>query len=619
MPSRSLELDGSSRQAPRRPWIEAVVFAVVAALGALYVQWPYFSTYHTNDEIFFQLEIGYLVTGRMAWLTYLAREYNGQLFPLWKAAYYLGWRAFGLDALWPWHAVILAGHVLSAWCVFTLARRYLESLAGAAAAGLLWSQAAIGGWDNPLAWIGAGSIVWSLASLLGAMVAVSHFDSGRSALWAALMAMYLTAAMLFWGVAWVVAPVLPLQYWLLERRAGDRPRRRLAWLAAWLVPFVVFGIWQVLAGPAGLAETRRQLGAGEMTASPVIAAERTVAQLAGSLVNLLGGDPNASPTQHLMPKMAAAAIVVLVILIVARGRRALLFVGFALSAVYLLLAHAARADLPAEVTLAWGRYGYLPALSWCLALGVLVDAVSSGRRWRRRLAWALLIVWLPLSALNQRTIAAATAARFDAERGAARFHFVENKRVLEWLSQYALAQKTVLRLPQIPMDVPPVRDVGFPLSVFVAICFPAGLEHVEVVPIDEFTAADQRELVRALKAAPRPLAPQWLEAMDQAVTMRRRLGWLSARADESEMVACLPRGLRLSFGEVTLWLSQFIQESFAEIPPRLRIDTPGDDCTPEQIARTLELVREHDAPEARFWHRQLEPLANKPEAGEEKP
>jgi len=146
-------------------------------------------------------------------------------------------KTVGLQAYWPYMAVLLTLHATNAFLLFELVRRRSGDLIGIAAAALMLVLGA--GWEN-LLWAFQMTFVGSVACGLGALLALQRLSGPRGT--AAVVALT-TASILFSGIGLFFAVAVAAQM------AIDRERRRdLRWLAPIAVALV---IWYVTLGRTG--------------------------------------------------------------------------------------------------------------------------------------------------------------------------------------------------------------------------------------------------------------------------------------------------------------------------------------------------------------------------------
>lgn len=598
-----LESSGNKLRSPDR-WTAALI--VVLCVGTVFATHAaYLDAFATNDDLYLQLEMGYVATGHTSLATYAANDYNGQLFPLFKLMYYAAWRAFGL-APEPWHAANLLAHAASAVLLFWLLRNAGLHAFAAAVGGLLWASAAIGRWDNPLIWICGGAIVWSTMWLLAAIGIATRPHGNGSRASATGMALVLTASMTTWGVMGMLSPLVPVARWLSGAGSTGRPPGWLRWFIAWGVPVVAFGLWQAAVARSSFRappaySVRANLAEASFFEPAIRAGMQMLASLSG--VTLCIDSAQQEGKGLIVGAVLAVAVLAGLWRAPPIGRRLALLL-LAGAAGYLIVAHAMRTDVTRTEALAWGRYRYLPTLAWCAALGVAVGSVTGReRRGGRIAALAVTLVLLAIIAANRR-LAVATAADFRRVRGPLHEVYQANVRLLDSLNSMGNRRGRTLRFPQIPVDLPPVRNVQFPLSSFIALKRRHGLPGIQVVVAERLQAADVRRVQAALGSLSNPRARQWSALVRDAVHTQGLVVWLSRFARANGLVVRLPREMAVQLGprsnRLSFTLAQFIADGFASPPDRIEFVSPAE-LPQDGVTRTVRLLGESNDPRAGYW------------------
>ena len=620
-----------ARHVPRREAMGSLVLLLVCLAISLSVHAPYLSAFPTNDDIYLQLEIGYVATGRMPLLDFICRDYNGQLFPLSKLLYYTAWRTFGLDVR-PAHFAVLAFHALGALGLFQLLRRFGIERPAAAVGAILWSSAALGRWDNPLIWLCAGTIVggltWltiALAAAVGRSVRPQSSHARGRGFCAVLIAT--SASLASWSVMALLAPLVP---WIrrlsapvhnttaaVELRAANptttnRARSSRLWHLSWLAPLALFGLWQAAAAQGTVPEALTRNGTSSAVAPRVFEALLRAFMLLGqALSGLIAGAADWSP-----PLAIGVGAALAVALLVATFRadstsRRVAWLMLAGAWFYLLVAALLRHDVARHEMLAWGRYRYVPSWAWSAVVAVALSPLlrNAGKARRRTFAVAAVVLLAVLVA-RQFHVAQTTAADFVRLRGPFHNVYRAQQRLLAHLISVAVERQRPLRIAQIPLDLPPVRDVQFPLSNFVALHYPDGTPHVQVVMAERLQPADVQDALAVLHASGNPRAAQWADVLRQVVALQQLVEWLDRFARDSRQPAVLPRDWAVTFsvpfssGSWSVPLAQFIADGFEKPPPHI-VFADASPADHELLLRLAARLRGNQSPQASAWLKML--------------
>ena len=275
----------------------------------------------------------------------------------------------GIGSYMPYHAVLVALHVVVAILVYRLTSRSAGrrfALVGGAIVLFLG-----GGFEN-LYW--AFQIGFVGSTLLG-LLAMEVTDVGPSPTRAWIVAGLLLASLATSGIGVVMSFAVGIE-WLVDRRW--RP-----FVPYLVVPAATFMIWYLIFGRYGHAPERDPLSATAIASIP-----RFVADGLGSVLGVVAGVPYAAGLFVLI------AVVIAVGLRHRRRLRSPRVVGIALAVVaQFALAALIRAHLfdgAAEYT----RYLYAPVVLAIVAAGVLVRGIKRTSEGRKRLVTTVgLAVW----------------------------------------------------------------------------------------------------------------------------------------------------------------------------------------------------------------------------------
>ncbi|MBX7168843.1 MAG: hypothetical protein K1X74_21080 [Pirellulales bacterium] len=488
----------------------AVLVGLFAVACATHV--PYFSAPHLRDDRYMQFLAGLRATGRIGWAAYLLRPYEGHFLAGWRLVYLLQLRAFGLTP-WAWHVCVFAVHALGAWFVYLLLTRWLHDRFAAGLGAAIWAAAAIGGWDNPLLWPCCALNAHGLTWLLGAMYCQAHFTETGKGGWLAGMLVCLVAGVLMWGPILLLSAIVPLQAYLLGR-PPDAPRRWQRAVIAWMIAAALLGTLQtVVVTLAGVPATLKA-----QSLFDVAAIARSVASQAyTAFVHLAGLGPVSIEHWPSIAARAVTAMSVVAVFLVPGIDRRVVAIFVALGLLHLLAARVFRGELPVAATLGWGRYLYVATLSWA----VMAAAVLAGmRRWSlpglARTALTAALALVAIMAIARQYALATQAANLLTQFARSELTIVQmHQQALQKLRALAIERHQVLRVPDIPVDVPPALDVYFPLSAFAAVCIDDDMTQLMFVPGDTWTASDQRLWSEAIRLASPELAQHWTTRAEQ--------------------------------------------------------------------------------------------------------
>lgn len=515
------------------PWnfVRTAWFLVVACI----VQWPYRSAYHVSDDRYLQFLVGILQTGRIGWVSYLFQPLEGHFVPFWKLIYFVQWRVYGLDPV-PWHINITLVHVASVCLLYWLLERYLKSWPAALFGATIWAAAAIGRWDNPFSWLATGQIPWSTMWLLSAMVCQSLAVENNRRRWILGGTLCYAAAVLTWGASLALGLVLPLQLLLLEPVERGSNHKRSVFIY-WVASFCVLSAVTVTALIPQMMASETQRSVPEFAECM----SRIVGQLSVTFASSTVWGYATDSTVGLTPKRIAAGVVFLLVFLLPTANRRLLAVFVGLTLVHLALVNVFRADVGIQAALGWGRYLYFATMAWAVVAAVALDALlrlvrSSAALWLIVAAGCLI----PFYVAHQYVIASDTMDDFFIFYNDERAHFNRQLELTRWVDEQAAASNTRLTLLDIPLQIPPTKGIYFPLSAFVAVALPEGLENVQIVSGDDAREVELDEAKEILERSANPLVSQWIVQMDRTSQLLDKLGWLSKTAETSETTFEIP-------------------------------------------------------------------------------
>lgn len=576
---------------------------VACLLLAASIQWVYKDAAHTHDDIYVLLEWGLVLTGKSTILEYGSRPYAGHAIFLWKLIYALEHQIFGLEPR-GWHAVLAIIQATSAMLLFWWLRLFSRGTLGPAVGALLWSVVAIGRWDNPLLWLVCGTIPAStLFVQLGMIAAVMHARTGGKR-WLGVIAASVLLAVGTWSISWILtlaiaATILVSRFFPWDRPGTGKEVRvgGLAPFLAWLIPFL-------LLAPVALVNTLPETQAnlpGMPVEGVVFAVERTTAQFAVALGNLSFWNADVAGNEQLGWKLGVMAVVSTWVALVSwrRWRDLLLLFGWA--GLYLFCVNLSRSTIDMGAATSWGRYFYLTTLPWCAAFGAAIDNVStSGRRWARLLGRVFCVATLPMLVAHQWGVAEVAIGHFEAIAGPSRVRFLENQRMLLLLEEVGKASHRTVRLPDIPLNLPPVETVLFPLSAFVAVTNPGGLARVEIIAGENYRREEEVEALAILQGIPDPMAKEWADTVTGVASFQRALVWLSDFATRERSVVSLPN-LEITMNAVHFPVSQFMAMTFGREALRGLRTVPPTTAIPDEMRRTMGKLRLSSDPMAAQW------------------
>jgi hypothetical protein len=572
----------------------AAVFLVGWA-GGLLARWPYLHAAWVVDDFDFLVHVGLMATGKWSFVSFLLAPQGAHPIEAWKLVCYFQWLLYGIQpALF--RLSINAVHAISGVALFVLLERYSANRLAALLAAILWSLAAIGGWENTLLVVVGGMIPLSLMWFLLAMVCVSQAPS-RQSRWPLLLAGCTSLTILTWGSIIPLLPALPLQYLWLERTSPINWRTTTAWLAAWAIPLVILGALQVAIALPHLnaAERRRDFSARDV-------AQRSALQMSIALATLCYGRivPPEEEALALKALLAAAAAIALLCLVRGRTLRLVLLM-FGIVAVNLILVNVRGVSVEFRDAMSSGRYFYIPTIAWCVAAGALLDAILErlALSWRldRRLVAAAMVVLIALFAVHQRAVAATARDQFDRVSQIPMEQFRAQQRLLNALAQQGRQQP--LELPDLPVVALNPSRLLWLSSVFTRVCAPDDLSRLRFIPVDRASREQLARAVARLRGVDAPQAAQWAALFQATWPEFRALAWLSDYAVANDLVIRLPN-IWFPHGDVTYPANQCVAWGFSRPLPNVMFLT-GNVVAKEEVRRLLARLRPNPHPAARTW------------------
>lgn len=583
----------------RRWWLALILPLLLASSFA--VQWPYFSSELIEDDYQHLAQLGAIAAGHQSIADYVLALHNEHWIPLWKLGYYLHWRLFGIESF-AWHVSITFAHGLSAVLLLVLLLHYLESRFAASIGALLWSLTAVGGWENPLIFIGASHLTFGLLFLLGAMACVTRFANGRALLWAGMMAASLSASVLMMGSLWVLTPALLLQLLWLEWRREMGRSRLLLWLAAWLVPFLALGAVQV---PL-LLGSQLEDAAGKRVDLPETLL-RSGASFTYALQDLfyrMTMDGRGAPSRGTI--FVGSILWCLLLYLLERQRRFLLWVT-AIGGVYVLLVQAARVHLPMDTVLMSGRYLYVPTWMWCVGIAAgLSDPVFAEKKDRVTRAIVVVVcMGVAWSFIHQREVARRTTREFaelSADRSA---RFRDQMALFQMLSARASEEGTPVVLPNYPLLVPPEIAGAW---TFYRGAFSRRLPDMRFTGTLDASDEEVETVVALLRSIDHADAERWIETMrasrDRASILNRLADWKTPAGKDLRFP-----DVRILVHDIPLRARHFVRITRADGISRLNF-VPSKEMSEADWAILQDAIEQLDDQSATRWLRELQVAAD---------
>ncbi|MFO0946290.1 MAG: hypothetical protein U1D30_10140 [Planctomycetota bacterium] len=591
------------RDFARAPFVIPSILFLACLVLAGTVQWIYKDAAHTQDDIYYQLELGLALSGKSTFAEFVVRPYAGHVFLLWKMFYAAEHYLFGLEPGY-WHAVVALIQAISAILLYAWLRLFSRRQLGPACGALLWSAVAIGRWDNPLIWLVCATIPLSVIFLLVGMIAAVQYSQTGQRKWLFAIAGSTFLSVGVWSISWILTVMIGATSLLLhfaprqDREGGDCGRAGWkAALLAWLVPFLLFA---PLALTNTLPETQTSLQ-GSAISGFSQALGRTFSQFAVALGNLTFWNADRVGSEELGLKWAFMGLIVGVMVLTSLRRWRDLSLMFACGGLYLLGVNLSRSQISLEAAMSSGRYFYLATLPWCASLGAIIDGITISIWKRARLAGGIIAcATVPLLVAHQWRVADVAVRHFETVAGPARLRFLQNQQLLALLDESGRVRQQPVRLPNIPLYLPPVDSVLFPLSAYKVVTFPQGLNHVEVVGGEEYSPKDEEVVLNLLNAIQAPIAQEWANAVRGVTSFQRALIWLSKYAGRKRMEILLP-DFDVSMNAVHFPISQFLAMTFRDGANLGLRTVPPSTPMPEAMKKLLLDLRSQTDPLAARW------------------
>jgi hypothetical protein len=591
-------------------WREALVFFLFAWLGGQLIRIPYLGGPVVVDDLDFLATFGLVRQGKLPFFYFMMATAGPHPLIFWKIIYYGQGVALGISpALF--RVVIGVVQAVSGLTLLALLGRYLNSRPAAWLGSLLWALSAIGGWDNPLSVMGGGFIAWGVLWLLLGMYCVSHLTDTTGLRWPLLLAGCTSMTMFSWGILLAVLPALPLQYLLLEHRAGISKRRLIGWALAWLAPMVIVGALQVfmILPEMGTAERQRDF-------SVIDVAQRIGGQLSMVAGNLVYGHAVVPSDEAIWPKALVASVLAVAVAALVRDRALrLLLVFAAITLVYLGLADSGGSEIDFANVVTSGRYLYIPTLLCCAACAALVARVAAAQTFAAPSRQRGLIVagsaLLMLYGAHQNGVARSTRRLFDEFAFDTTERVAGQRQILLDLAARARGQGQRLRVPDLPVLPSPPSHVLWTVSAFEATFLPGELNDLEIVPADRCTSADLRQFAATLNQVQSTMVRPWGELLQLSLTDFQAVAWLATYAGREPQRPLVIPLMYFTHGDVAYPADQVQRWGLSLQQPALQIASKQGayrDQLPETIAR-LESSTE---PTARVWVVALRQIAAQP-------
>ncbi len=510
-----------------------ILTTLALMLVSLATHIPFLHKVQVEDDIVYLRNIGSVQQGVSSLSEFVWSGANEHFSPLWKFWYYVMWQVFGLEPF-GWHLVIIAAHGVSAALLFFLLRNYLSSTPAAFSGAFVWAAAAISGWDNPLLFVAASHLVFGFLGLLAAMCCVTKFHGSNSSRWAAGMLACLVAATLNMGAMLVLAPILLVQYVLLEHRSPLERKRLLTWGIAWSAPILVLGIVQALSISSKLSPMSGESGSPDVVQGVV----RTSAEFQTTLAAIVLRPVDAESTMAILPAAAIGAIVIAGLFLIPGINRRVLIVFFGLSVVYTILVHTMRSGYSDEQALTWGRYAYVPAFAWCTAIAAIAALPQFNRTvFAQRCLTAVLILGVSFYTLRQFEFTQSAVHAYDRLFSDHTANWEADRRIMQQLAEQAVSDKRAVLLTNFPLLVPPPITV-LQLNGSTGLAGKKNL--IEIVSPVRPSEQEFKNAASILATLNDNRANEWQSALNRTVQLSDFLINLSNLAEEQNETAILP-------------------------------------------------------------------------------
>ncbi|MBX7168131.1 MAG: hypothetical protein K1X74_17480 [Pirellulales bacterium] len=495
---------------------------------------------------------------------FLFQLHNEHFLPAWKLWYFGMWRLSRHDFT-VWHIAMSLAHLVSGLCLFVVLRHYLQHPVAAGVGTCLWLVAAIGGFENPLLWIGASHLSMALAWVLAAAACVTRLNRPRAALALAAMVACMALAVLTMGTTWLMLLALPVQVVLLERpasRTAAAPNRWRVWVGTWLATFVALGAWTLpmAAHTAGADAARRD------PAALVEALARACANLELAWSRLLIGYRSVPDFARLATEVAIVSFVLVGALIVLRASWRRLLAGFVLVFPFVVLCQLARLSFPWQSVLDWGRYNYLPTLLGCIVAAEICEALLRRFQGTGRYVLALAItLTLTVATIRQLELARDSSELFNTIEQRIKSEVHSRRAAMQRLTEQARRQGRPVRMLEFPLAWPYLPY----LSTLVDRLEDEVEGNVQVSIARAYTADDlayARQTLGALQGD--PVVDQWAQFLDKTAAAAQSL---RARAAATGPPATVPNGTIAYSPTASLSVEEFLAIHYPGGLPGLKV------------------------------------------------
>ncbi len=563
---------------------------------------PYLQAVHMEDDISHLREVGSVEIGMTSFEELIWSGANEHFSPAWKFGYYTMWKIFGLNPL-GWHVAILIVHGVSAALLFFLLRHYLASTMAASVGAFFWAATAVGGWDNPLLYIAASHLPFGFLWLLAAMLCLSRYRSPNGTRWAVGMAACQTMAILNMGAMWVLTPILPVQYLLLEHASPVDRKRFRPWLLAWLVPFLVLGAVQMT---FIVPEVKPMTGHAD-SPNLVQGTIRAAAEFQTTLTSLWLRSIDAKDTLAIEPAAVVGVAAIVVLFLVPRINRRLLLVVFGLTMVYTILVHTMRAGYSADRAMLWGRYAYVPLFAWSTAAAALTALPQLHRsKLDQRYVLAVLAIVISLFAVQQFASTHAARDAFDETFSQHIKRWEEDQRLFHRLAARARADNRPVRLTEFPLWVPPVITAR---QLFGVVALGEEARFIEFVSPQHLTTDDRQRAIDLLYAIDPAQKNKWYESFEKTAQLSDLILSIVAVAEKHDQVVRIPN-LSVTINKEPKSIRSLCNYVFFEGLPRIKF-VEKEDLTPEIAQESQALLKEIPGGLAREFERLIAELIAK--------
>lgn len=584
---------------PLSVWQGGVVVSIFVLL-AIVTHLPYLHAAHVEDGIHHLGSVGSVQMGESNLGEFLWSGWNEHLLPAWKLWYFTMWKVFGLQPM-GWHVAVLVGHGVSAALLFFFLRHYLASTLAAAVGALFWAVASIGGWDNPLLWISASHLTFGFMWLLAAMCCVSGYHSPHSTRWALGMAACQTMAVFTMGALWVLTPILPVQYAILEHRRPLQIKRLRTWLLAWLVPFLMLGLLQTM---FSISSRSPEIEA-QWTPDLLLGLVRAGAEFQISLFSLWLQPVGSENTLNTVGAAVVGVVAIGVFFLVPKINRRLLLVTFGLTMVYTIVVHTMRAAYPDDRALIWGRYAYIPVFAWSAAMAALTALPQfRSSKFDQRCLISIVLLVLPFYVVRQYETARSTRFELNDTFSETYERWEAYQQIFRQLAATAKEEDKKVQLTEFPLLIPPVITAR---QLYNVIDLGNDTEWISFVTPLEMDEENHQHALQLIKSIGNPQKDQWYSLLENTPQFSECLVDLSAVAAEHNQVAMIPNAITMPIYDEPLSIQAISDLLFYEGLPRVEfIDM--QDVTEKNASDLLTLLNEVPGPMARHMEQLITEL-----------